>query len=187
MGHFIFAVLIWCGARDAQAQDRVRYTVEPVVSYELQRKSEPSPHTRMVLLYGARVTAGYRVFSGELEYTQGESNETFTEPVMNVLERTHKVRAGVRSEHSFSKGASSALRGGAEISQRKRTLTQSGASQTSTVPTRVDPYLGGGVALTLVPRFAITFEGVVTFRNLKDLSQNEYSTSLGVKFTPGED
>jgi hypothetical protein len=184
MGYFFIVALMGSVAWSAHAQEGVRYTVEPIVSYELQRKSEPSPHTRMVLLYGARATAGYLVFSGELEYTQGESNETFTEPAINILERTHKVRAGVRSEHSFSKGVSSALRGGAEISQRRRTVTQAGSSQTSTVPTRVDPYLGGGIALTLVPKFAITFEGVVTFRDLKDLSQNEYSTSLGVKFTP---
>jgi hypothetical protein len=186
-GSFFVLYCFVCALMSAksQAQDRVSYSIEPTVSYALQRKTEPSAHSRMVLLYGARATAGYRVFAGEFEYLQGESNETFPELVLNVLERTHQLRAGLRSGYSFSKGVSSSVRAGAQVSQRTRTRTQAGASQTSTVPTRVDPYLGGGIGVELVSVVEITLEGLATFRNLKNFSENEYSVSLGARFTMG--
>lgn len=167
-------------AASAAIPDGVTYTIEPIVGYELQRRTDPDRIERS-LVYGARVIAGYRLLSAEAEYTRGNSDETYGSPETKIEETTEKVRAGLRSTYDLGSFLSATLRGGAEMGKRNTKRTTSGVTTETKSPSKVDPYLGAGVGIHFGPQFSLTAEAVATVKDTKDLKKNEYTTTLGVK------
>jgi hypothetical protein len=173
------------GAVDAYAASfdlkDVTYSVEPIIGYELQRKSEPQPHAKIVLIYGARAVAGYKILSAEGEYTRGNSDEQYVVSDYRIEETTQKFRVGLRSQPEILPGISVALRGGAELAQIHTRTTSNGKVSEYDRPSKVYPYVGAGLAAHLGSKFSLSLEGLMSVHDWNDLSQNEYQSTVGLK------
>ena len=155
------------------------YSIEPIIGYELQRKTDPD-RSKLVLTYGARVIAGYKILSAEAEYTQGKSDEVFSNG-NRVEEKSEKIRAGLRSTYSLGSMLDWFLRGGAEAQKIARTTTTSGVSSTIHTPMKLYPYVGTGVSIALGSQLSLNASVLATLKDLNDFKQTEYTTTLGVK------
>ena len=158
----------------------VTYSIEPIVGYELQRKSDPE-RSKLVLTYGARVIAGYKILSAEGEYTQGKSDELFASTGTRIEEKSEKIRAGLRSTYSLGSMLDWFLRGGAEAQKIHRTTTVSGVATESDSPSKVYPYVGTGLSIALGSQFSLNGSITATLKDLNDLKQTEYTTTFGIK------
>jgi hypothetical protein len=165
----------------AQAADYkgISYSVEPIVGYELQRKENPD-RSKLVLTYGARVIAGYKILSAEAEYLIGNSDEVFSNG-NRVEEKSEKIRAGLRSTYAIGSMLDWFLRAGAETQKLHRKSTTSGIVTESDTPTKVYPYVGTGVSIALGSTLSLNGSVTATLKDLNDLKQTEYSTTLGIK------
>lgn len=168
------------GAAHAADVNGITYSIEPIIGYELQRKSDPE-RSKLVLTYGARVIAGYKILSAEAEYTQGKSDEFFSNTNTRIEEKTEKVRAGLRSTYSLGSVLDWFLRGGAEAQKINRTTTISGVSSSTETPSKVYPYVGTGLSIALGSQVSLNGSITATLKDLNDMKQNEYTTTFGVK------
>ena len=77
----LFLALLSFGTSVSQAasfdKGGFHVTLEPIVAYEFTAVNVPTPHTRGMLVYGGRVTAGSKRLSAEVEYTVGNSLESW--------------------------------------------------------------------------------------------------------------
>lgn len=155
------------------------YSIEPIIGYELQRKDNPE-RSKLVLIYGARVIAGYKILSAEGEYTQGKSDEMFSTGT-RVEEKSEKIRLGLRSTFEIGSMLDWFLRGGAEAQKLNRTTTISGIATQSETPSKVYPYIGTGLSIALGSTLSLNAGVTATVKDLEDMNQNEYTTTLGIK------
>ena len=160
-------------------KSEIQYTIQPIVGYEVQRKENPT-RTQLVFVYGARVTAGYKILALEGEYTHGTSNETLPASSQNIRETTDRFRLGLRSSYDLMSILTATLRGGAETMNRKTETTTSGVTTTTESPSKVDPYAGLGVSIHVADMISISGDVTVTFRDFGDMKKNDVSSTLGV-------
>ena len=158
----------------------VSYSIEPIVGYDFQRKDNPT-RTKMVLSYGVRVIAGYKILSGEGEYTIGNSDELFSDTNTRIEEKTEKIRLGLRSTYTIGDLLDWYLRGGAEAQKKHTKTTLAGVLTENDSPSKVYPYVGSGVTIHVATQFALNASVLATIKDLNDMKKNEYSTSLGVQ------
>ncbi len=175
-------LLITLAAPFAQAAPDLKditYTIEPIIGYEYQKKTDPI-RSKLVLTYGARIIAGYKVISGEGEYTTGQSDEVFPEIFTQIIEKTEKARLGLRTSYAIGSMLDSYLRAGGEA-QKKHTIKTIVLTVTETdSPYKVYPYIGTGLTLKLGSHFGLNANVLATLKDINDLTQTEYSTSVGV-------
>jgi len=166
-------------ALSTQAKAVITTDVEQIIGYERYQKLVPTPHTRERLVYGARVTVGLPLISGEVEYTRGTDTETFvTNPTM-VKETEDKARVGARSTFRLGGMVHLFARAGAQAKIIKREQTIGAATVSSTDPMKVNPYGGAGLKVKLSRRISFTADLTVVFRDFPDMSQNDYMTTAG--------
>jgi hypothetical protein len=176
----ILLPLLAVSSASAALPKDVTYSVQPIIGYELQRKDNPD-RTKLVLTYGARVIAGYKILSAEAEYTQGKSDENFIDTSTRIEEKSENIRVGLRSTYSVGSLIDWYLRGGAEAQKRNTKRTVSGTTNEYNTPTKVHPYVGTGLDIRLGNQLALTASALATVKDLKDMGKNEYTTSLGVR------
>ena len=153
--------------------------VEPIVGYEFFQNQIPTRHLTSRLLYGARATGGYRVISGEAEYTYATSNETFA--TQDTTDSTEKLKIGLRSGYAVGSVIAAAVRVGAQASLNKHTdVFSDGSTSSFTQPIDTKPYAGLDFEANLSGHLAATLGLLVVFHDLNDLSQNEYQISGGI-------
>lgn len=166
-------------AQAAPSMTGVSVSLEPIVGYELQRKEDPT-RTKLVLTYGARVVAGYKILSGELEYTQGKSEDRYPDTATEIEEKSQNVRLGVRSTFTLASMLDWYLRGGAEAQKRHITRTVAGVVSERDAPSKVYPYLGTGLSIRLGSQIALNASVLATLKDTNDLKKNEYTTAFGI-------
>ncbi len=161
----------------------VTYSVEPIVGYDLQRKTDPQPHAKLVLTYGARVIAGYKIIAAEGEYTRGKSDEEYPLSSLRIEETSQEIKVGVRSSPEIYPGISLAVRGGAQLSEVHAKTTSNGTVTESDRPSRVDPYVGAGLSANLGGIVALSAEGTMTVRDWNDITKSEFQGTLGLRIS----
>ena len=175
------AVAATVGAQAASPRlEGVTYTVEPIVGYELQRKTNPD-RSRLELTYGARVVAGYRILSVEGEYTLGNSDEVFPDTGRRIEEKTTKIRLGLRSTYAIGSMLDWTLRGGAEDQKIQTKSTLSGVVTETGSPSKVYPYIGTELGIALGSALSLNAGVLATLKDLNDLKKTEFTTTLGLK------
>ena len=171
--------LLMATSGEAAIPTGMSVTIQPIVGYSFERKSNPDRKER-VLVYGGRVIAGYRLLSAEAEYTRGDSDAVYSNPSLRIEELSEKARLGIRSTYDLAMILSFTARGGGEASRRTTERTESGVTTKSKSPTVVNPYLGAGLGVHLGSFVSLNAEVVATIPDVNDLSRNEYTTTLGV-------
>jgi hypothetical protein len=158
----------------------IAYTIEPIVGYEIQKKDNPT-RTKAELTYGVRVIAGYKILSAEGEYTQGKSSEDFLTPVEHIEEKTEKIRAGLRSTFGIGSMLDWHLRAGAEDQKIHTSTTISGITTESDSPSKVYPYVGTGLDISLGSSFGLNGSVLATLKDTNDLKKTEITTTFGIR------
>jgi hypothetical protein len=170
---------------DAAVIDRAGFhvTVEPIIGYEWTQVVTPSVRTRGMLVYGGRFTVGHKLLSGEGEYTQGTTNETFPTIDQNLKTDKQNARLGLRTSKTVGPFLDFLFRAGGQASKTQTTTTtiSSATSLTDSPDWEIHPYAGVGVQGNLAGFFSIALEATYLFRNLKDWSGNDVQTSASVK------
>lgn len=183
-GAFILAFLFLqtqSQAASSFSRHGIQFTVEPIVGYELNRRDVPSPHSKLMLIYGGRVVAGHPLFSGELEYTQGQDTEVYPGEQLTVREERQTAKLGVRSKFALTSWLNALGRLGGQANKRKiETITLSGSS-TVTSPMEYRPYIGLGLEGAVSSWFSISTEAVYVMRSVSDLKQNDLQTTFSLK------
>lgn len=179
LGFVLFGLVTNVSAAEYQG---IRYTIEPIVGYELQRKSNPT-RSRLEFMYGAHVTAGYKILSAEGEYTIGNSDELFPDTGKRIEEKTEKIRLGLRSTYSIGSMLDWFLRGGAEAQKIHTKETVSGVITESDSPSKVYPYVGTGLSIALAEHLSLNGSILATIKDVNDLNLNEYTTTFGIKIS----
>lgn len=158
-------------------------TVEPIVGYEFTQVNTPTIHTRGMLIYGGRVTAGHKLISGEGEYTLGTTNESFVTLDKNVKTDKQNVRLGIRSALTATTWLDFLFRAGGQASKTKTdTTTISTATTLTSAPDwEIRPYAGTGLQAHVAEFFSLSFEATYLFRSVSDWSQNDVQTSVALK------
>jgi hypothetical protein len=158
-------------------------TVEPIVAYEFTQVNTPTIHTRGMLMYGGRVTAGHKLISGEGEFTLGSTNETFPGLDKNVKTDKQNARLGIRSAIGVLPLIDFLLRLGGQASKTKTDTTTISTVTTLTSDSgwQIHPYAGTGIQVNVASVFSLALEATYLFRSVKDWSQNDVQTSVSFK------
>jgi hypothetical protein len=162
----------------------ITYTVEPIVGYTYQRNADPVG-TKLALTYGARVVAGYKILSGEAEYTIANTDSEFPTTPERIQIKTEEIRAGLRSTYSLGSFLDWFLRGGAEVQRTHTKDTVAGVLTESDSPSDVYPYVGTGVSIALGSTLDLNADVTATVKDLHDMKQNEYRTTVGIQIAVG--
>lgn len=158
-------------------------TVEPIIGYELTAVNTPTPHTRGMLIYGGRVTAGHKLISGEAEYTLGTTDESYVLLGENLKTSKQNARLGLRSSIMLTSWLDFIFRGGGQASKTKvdTTMIASGLTTTSAPNWEIHPYAGIGLQGNVAEAFSIGLDATYLFRSVTDWSQNDVQTSFSFK------
>jgi hypothetical protein len=171
----LFSVPFLLATGVAQAQP-FQLGIEPIVGYEMVQKVLPTQHRTSRLTYGARVTAGILLISGELEYTRAQDTETFTAPARTTTDTTDKLKLGLRSSHSLGSLLLLTARGGVQAQQNKHEDSITGTSFT---PVTYDPYAGAELGVRLTSKIRGFAGLVVVIHDINNMVANEYQTTAG--------
>lgn len=174
----LLPLFFFSSASQAAIPTGMTVNLQPIVGYSFEKKSNPDRKER-VFIYGARVTAGYRILSAEGEYTRGNSDAEYTAIDLHIKELSEKARVGIRSTYDLASLLSFTLRGGGEANRTTTERTTAGVTTKSQSPTNLDPYLGAGLGIHLGPVISLNAEAVATIKDVHDLKKNEYTTTIG--------
>ncbi|RYZ67682.1 MAG: hypothetical protein EOP09_10625, partial [Proteobacteria bacterium] len=137
------------------------FRIEPVVGYQLQRKSNPERTTKS-LSYGGRLVFGPTLLSLETEYNRAKSDENFPDLALKVVDVTERYRVGLRSDLSTGLLSFFRVRGGAEGRKITSDRTLSGTTTRNVSPTYVFPYVGAGLGMSIAPGTRVIAEVTAT-------------------------
>ena len=169
-------------ARSAHAvASPVTIGVEPIIGYERVQKFVPERHTKDRLTYGARVTAGIPLVSGEAEYTRGTDTEDFPAQALTTKDMDDKLKVGLRSSMNVSSLLSFQARAGGQAKRNTHEETASGVTTQTVGDITYRPYAGMGLSSKMIPGFELSGGVTVVFNKFPDMSQNEYQSTLGMR------
>jgi len=171
-------------ASSSFSKDGFLITVEPILGYELTAVNTPTIHTRAMVIYGGRVTAGHKLIAGEAEYTVGNTNESFPAQDESLTTNKQNVRLGLRSSMALTHWMDFIFRGGGQASKTKiDTTTISTATSVTSAPNwEIHPYAGAGISGHVADALSLSLEATYLFRSVTDFSQNDVQASFSVKF-----
>lgn len=156
-------------------------TISPIIGVERVQKFEPTATMKTRTIFGARALYKLPVAAAEAEYTHGQDSSYDATTTTSYKDVADKVKLGLRGSFSMGSYLSSYLRGGAQAKQSKLTKTVDGASSTTNTTTKVNPYVGTGLAIHLFQAFSLNADvtAVYTPTATPGLSDYEIQPSIG--------
>lgn len=159
----------------------IQYDISPIIGYETVYRSTPSPHTVTRLMYGARLTAGLDIISGELEYTTGTDTKNFTVAPEKVVVKDEKLKLGARSTFRLTELFNAAIRFGGQAKRSTEEVTNTGVTTTEEKPIEYSPYAGAAFGIQL-GKTRISIGTTVVFKDINDMEKNEYQNVVTFGF-----
>ena len=77
---------------------------------------------------------------------------------------------------------SSHVRAGGQASRTKQDFTNKGVTTSTTSPIKISPYLGAGIKISILQKFALVADGVVIINDVHDWRRTEYQGTGAVSF-----
>lgn len=158
--------------------------ITPIAGFEKVQKFVPTPSMKTRMIYGARLVFPLPIGALEAEYTHGQDDSTDLSTTPNTFykDSEDKVKLGLRGSASLGNYFSTYLRGGAQGRQNKQTKTVNNVSTTSTTQSKVQPYIGTGIAIHLLQYFSLNADITATYTptTTPNLKNYEFSPSLGI-------
>lgn len=155
------------------------YQLEPLYGYETVYRDYPSPHLNTRAMYGARLTVGSDLISGELEYTKASDTEDFSTAPEKVKTEDERLKLGVRSTYRFNNFVFASGRLGGQATKEIRESTSGGVETRTEEPIKYNPYAGASLGIRLGP-ISLSVNSTVIFRDGSDMSKNDYQNTFSV-------
>lgn len=155
------------------------YKIEPLYGYETVFRDYPTPHLNTRMMYGARVTAGSDILSGELEYTKASDIEDFATAPEKIKIDDEKLKLGARSTYNFNNYFFATGRLGGQATKEVREETSGGVTTRTEEPIKYNPYAGASLGVRLGP-LNVSVGSTVIFRDGSDMSKNDYQNTVSV-------
>ena len=177
---FLFGAVLFLSSA-AQAADG-KLVIEPLYGVEtaLVRFPEPARYiTRGT--FGARVLYGVTLLSGELEYTEAHSNESYPGSNQKVEDKSQRLGVGIRSTVAIGNSLGIYARLGGRATQGNSKVTTAGVSENHEDPLHVNPYAGAGLQFAFASSLALN-AGVTMIQNAEDKYDKQYTLGLTARF-----
>jgi hypothetical protein len=160
----------------------VSYTLEPVYGREKIRIDKEASAASTEYFYGARLSATYKIFNIEGEYTRTDRGNIFaSEPGLSEGFEVERIKLGLFGTYQLYPKMLTIIRGG--VDAKKTTILS--LSNNNLVETELDrffrPYLGLGIEVGY-KMIALTSGVTVVFHGFPDYyAENDYQFSFGIK------
>lgn len=157
------------------------FSFSPIVGVERIQKFQPTPRMKTRVIFGAEAVYKLPVAALEAEYTHGQDTSYDTVSSTSYKDVDDKIKLGLRGGFAIGPYLSTYLRGGAQGKQSQQTRTVSGGTSTTSTLTKVNPYVGTGLAIHLFNAFSLSADvtAVYTPTNTPGLSDYEFQPSIG--------
>lgn len=163
-----------------------RLSITPIIGLERVQKFQPTPSMKTRAIYGARLIYKFPISALETEYTHAQDTSSDTVNDISYKDSEDKIRLGLRGGFTLTNFMSSYLRGGAQYRKNTQTRTVGGASSTEESSSKVQPYVGTGIDITLGRFVSISADLLATFTPTDDPNLKDYelqpSVGLNLRF-----
>jgi hypothetical protein len=166
-------------SKSFSASKGLQYTISPLFGYETVFRATPTPHTVTHAMYGARLTAGTDIASGELEYTKSSDTENFLTAPEKIVTDSENLKLGLRSTYRFNEFLFASGRLGGQATQTTRTETSLNVPTTIKDDIKYAPYAGLHMGLRMGP-ISVSLGATAVIRDTSDLSKNDIQHTLSV-------
>lgn len=172
---------------NAMAADvRDRLSITPIIGLERVQKFQPTSHMKTRAIIGVRAIYKFPITALEVEYThaQDSSNDGVTNT--SYKDSEDKLRVGLRGGFILGPFVSTYLRGGAQARKNEQSVTTSTMVTTKNTSSKVQPYVGTGIDIRILPFFSVSADLLATFTPTDDPNLKDYelqpSVGLNIRF-----
>lgn len=158
----------------------INYTIEPIVGYETVFRALPTPHTSTRLIYGARISAGVSLISGELEYTKGQDTENYLVAPEKVTNYDEKLKLGLKSTYNFNQYMFANARLGAQASKNTEEDVNGGITTKTEHDIKIAPYAGAGLGVRIANLITVNAGVTAVVPDTSDMEKNDYQYTLSI-------
>lgn len=168
----------------AQVKDRLSIT--PIIGLERVQKFQPTTSMKTRAIYGARLIYKFPITALETEYTHAQDDSTDSTTNTKYEDSEDKLRLGLRGSFTMTNFMSSYLRGGAQYRKNETTKTVNSTTSTTETRSKVQPYVGTGLDITLGRFLSLSADVLVTYTPTDDANLKDYeiqpSVGLNLRF-----
>lgn len=178
---FLLVMLFSSATAFARNSGASNFSLSPIIGFERVQKFQPTPTMKTRAIFGAEAIYKLPVAALEAEYTHGQDSSLDSTTNTNYKDVDDKLKLGLRGGFEMGPYLSSYLRGGAQAKQSKQTRTTSSGTSTSSTLTKVNPYVGTGLAIHLFNAFTLSADATAVYTPTKTpgLSDYEIQPSIG--------
>jgi hypothetical protein len=180
---FVLLVLLSVGAHaKGTSNSNKNLSITPIIGVERVQKIVPTPTMKTRLIYGAQVLYKLPITTAEMEFTHAQDTSTDLTSGTGYKDVEDKVKLGLRGNFEIASFLSAYLRGGAQARQNKNTQTTLAKVVTSSTKSKVNPYVGTGLAIHVMQYFSLSADLTAVYVPTTNpaLSPYELQPSLGV-------
>lgn len=159
-----------------------KFSLTPIVGLERVQKFEPTPHMKTRTIFGARAIYKFPISALEIEYTHAQDSDYSSTTNTSYKDVEDKLRLGLRGGFTLTNFMSSYLRGGAQYRKNEQTKTVGTATSTKNTSSKVQPYIGTGLSISVSQYFSLSADLLATFTPTDDANLKDYELqpSLGI-------
>ena len=165
----------------ARSSGGSNFSMTPIIGLERIQRLQPTPTMKTRTIVGLETLYKLPVAAIEAGVTYGEDSSYDALSTTNYKDADTKLKLGLRG--AFNQGAvvSSYLRGGAQLTQNKHSVTITGSTTSTTNETKINPYLGSGLSVKFLNNFSLTADITAVYAptSVPGLSDFEVQPSLG--------
>jgi hypothetical protein len=179
----ILALCLTIGMASTYASsERSNLSISPIIGFERVQQMLPTPTMKTRAIFGAQALYKLPVAALEAEYTHGQNTNDDAGTNTSYKYTDDKLKLGLRGGFGIGQFLSSHLSGGAQATQSKVTKTVNSTTSTSETTTKVNPYVGTGIAVHLLNTFTLSADITVVYKptSTQGLSDFEYQPALGI-------
>lgn len=181
---FFFGLLVALTSNTlwAKSDGRDNLTLTPIIGFERIQKFQPTAHMKTRGIIGVGAVYKFPVVSAEAEFTHASDTSNDVTTNTSYKDEDDKIKLGLRGNADLGPYLSSYLRGGAQAKQSTQTRSVSGLASTTSKTTKVNPYVGTGLAIHLMQYLSISADVTAVYVPSSDpaLSDYELQPSLGL-------
>ena len=159
-----------------------KFSLTPIVGLERVQKFQPTTYMKTRAIYGARAVYKFPISALEVEYTRGQDTNFISTTNTTYKDSEEKIRIGLRGGFTLTNFMSSYLRGGAQYRKNEQTKTVGTAVSTKKTSSKVQPYVGFGLTLSVALYISLSADLLATFTPTDDpnLKDYELQPSVGI-------
>lgn len=158
-------------------------TISPIVGLETVQKFYPNSRMETRGVYGFNMLYEFSYLAIEGEYTKSSDSETDWTTNTTYKDEEDKFRLGLRGTFKIDTYLNWYLRGGAQATNEKMTITNNTTSTSEQKDTtKIQPYIGTGLTLRLFRAISLTGSVTATYTPTDDPNLKDFEIEPVISF-----